>query len=359
MKYAKKTFRLDDAAYYFVNENREDETVSDLAKRLGIARSTVYYNRKKRLPPSARRKMSPPRLNPAKRRALRERRKLVKVLVSTEVTRATEPRVPRRGRRGVSRVVRHRPFGTAGAIHRELNNRGMNVSRSTVRRDLINIGMVARRRGRAPARYDGDEQKRLTFARVHVRDDVTQLLFSDEKYVHGNDSQVWQWHAPGTQALPREYERWKCKLHVWGMIGIGVKKLVFLPVGERVDSSSYIKTCMKPHLQTLRGKVFMQDGARAHTASTSIAWFKRNRIEVMDDWPPRSPDLNPIELLWARLQQKITEAGVTDPDSMKQLVQDAWDAIPQADIDHLVCGFTKRLRACIRGAGRTILQNPV
>jgi transposase len=44
------------------------------------------------------------------------------------------------------------------------------------------------------------------------------------------------------------------------------------------------------------GLIFMQDNALIHTAHKVKAWFKEQRIPVAD-WPPFSPDLNPIEQL--------------------------------------------------------------
>jgi transposase len=44
----------------------------------------------------------------------------------------------------------------------------------------------------------------------------------------------------------------------------------------------------KPGLQ------FMQDNAPIHTTKIVAKWFKENVIEVIN-WPPYSPDLNPIK----------------------------------------------------------------
>jgi transposase len=44
------------------------------------------------------------------------------------------------------------------------------------------------------------------------------------------------------------------------------------------------------------GLIFMQDNALIHTAHKVKAWFREQRIPVAD-WPPFSPDLNPIEQL--------------------------------------------------------------
>jgi hypothetical protein len=40
--------------------------------------------------------------------------------------------------------------------------------------------------------------------------------------------------------------------------------------------------------------VFQQDNDPKHTSRRARNWFEENEIELLD-WPPQSPDLNPIE----------------------------------------------------------------
>ena len=51
---------------------------------------------------------------------------------------------------------------------------------------------------------------------------------------------------------------------------------------------------------------FMQDNATIYTAKKVKKWFKDEGIPLID-WPPYSPDLNPIKHLWAQLKQWINE----------------------------------------------------
>ena len=41
----------------------------------------------------------------------------------------------------------------------------------------------------------------------------------------------------------------------------------------------------------------MQDNARCHVSRVTKAWLELQTIPIME-WPPYSPDLNPIENIW-------------------------------------------------------------
>jgi transposase len=50
----------------------------------------------------------------------------------------------------------------------------------------------------------------------------------------------------------------------------------------------------------------MQDNASIHTAKKITQWFEDEGILVLD-WPPCSPDMNPIGHLWARMKEWIVQ----------------------------------------------------
>ena len=45
--------------------------------------------------------------------------------------------------------------------------------------------------------------------------------------------------------------------------------------------------------------IFMQDGVSSHTAHQTVDFFGKFGIRLLSGWPTLSPDLNPIETVWA------------------------------------------------------------
>ncbi len=45
-------------------------------------------------------------------------------------------------------------------------------------------------------------------------------------------------------------------------------------------------------------------------------------------WPPQSPDLNPVEIVWDELDQRVKEKQPTSTQHLRELLQDCWKTIP-------------------------------
>ncbi|KZZ88459.1 transposase [Ascosphaera apis ARSEF 7405] len=153
---------------------------------------------------------------------------------------------------------------------------------------------------------------------------------------------------------------------VWGAIWIGGRSE--LVIMERDDQSprngystnSYIAALEQGLVPVYEpGKVFQQDNARIHVSGGMQEWFERHGIWV-PEWPPHSPDLNPIEHVWGKMKLKIMElypqireAGRSQVDwtQFKEALQHAWWSIPQDYIDNLIYSMPRRLGAVRKAKG--------
>jgi hypothetical protein len=78
------------------------------------------------------------------------------------------------------------------------------------------------------------------------------------------------------------------------------------------------------------------------------------------EWPPYSPDLNPIENLWALLKAKIYELRpdllhMPNNDETKDILvataQQAWDELEIGHLEHLSESMPHRVEAIIESQG--------
>lgn len=107
------------------------------------------------------------------------------------------------------------------------------------------------------------------------------------------------------------------------------------------------------------GDIFMHDGASVHTAYIIRRLLDDMGIEVMI-WPPYSPDLNPIENLWALMKAVIYERYPEleqAPDTQETLgclieaAKEAWHAIDERVLQNLSNTMPHRVQAVLNADG--------
>ena len=90
----------------------------------------------------------------------------------------------------------------------------------------------------------------------------------------------------------------------------------------------------QPYVTHNPGVLFMQDNARPHVARMSMDFLNEHGIDVMD-WPPHSPDVNPIEHIWDILGRRIRRRTAPPQNLVQLRVALQEDRIPQRQINGL------------------------
>jgi len=109
----------------------------------------------------------------------------------------------------------------------------------------------------------------------------------------------------------------------------------------------------------LPGQIFQQDNAPIHNARYTRNWIESHGIWTIE-WPPYSPDLNPIEHLWwalKRLMHKLHPELATIGESKEDLerlqaaLKEAWWKLPKSLMRRLIKSLPQRLYAVRKAKG--------
>ena len=128
-----------------------------------------------------------------------------------------------------------------------------------------------------------------------------------------------------------------------------------------MDSTKYIEVIREHNFgayESLRDVdenqlIFMQDNAPCHKSKMVMEFLARNNIKTLD-WPPQSPDLNPIENLWALIKNRGssrfgipgTKAAIIDQ------ITSIWNDLEPQLLERYVDSVTRRFSACLEVNGK-------
>jgi hypothetical protein len=269
--------------------------------------------------------------------------------------------------------VTYPAFPSARAIAEEYSRRVGTQPPSvwTVRRDLRALGAVCRVRHFVPCSDPAVHKKRLLFAREWVNKsdgELARVVFSDEHQVTSNDSSCrTMWVFDNSEILHREKKREQncVRVHVWGAVGVGLKsELVVFPqwvpnVAKRepfhVTAVEYIDRCIVPlhNSGVMVGRRFLQDNARVHTARHTMQKLCGLGWDVVEHFPPYSPDLNPVERVWAMMKRRVSDSRPTkDVGALTAAAAAVWIGLGQSELDRVCHSWRRALQRCCDRRGK-------
>lgn len=229
-----------------------------------------------------------------------------------------------------------------------------------------------------PRLTEDQKRRRLEFAKARKNwsvQDWRRILFSDESpfeiFQAPNRQNDRVWAHNSSQVPVVETVKQPLKILVWGMMSYrGLSDLHIIPRGQTVTADYYVEEVMKKTaasamqrreengpptevklLPKMSRAIFQQDGAPAHHARKTQDWCRDNFPGFWEKgtWPGNSPDLSPIENLWAIVKEELNKMKpATSEKTLIQNVQVAWRRIKAETLDNLMCGMPERMRECIR-----------
>ncbi len=141
----------------------------------------------------------------------------------------------------------------------------------------------------------------------------------------------------------------------------GKSRLHFIDEKAKVNAAYYVTNLLPLLIEDCQHLapdifIFQQDGAPAHTSHLAQDFLQQRCQDFIakDEWPPNSPDLNPLDYhVWGAMLEKY-QAYTPKPKNKAELqtvLEIIWANLPQQPIDRAVLAFRKRLQACVRAKG--------
>jgi transposase len=256
--------------------------------------------------------------------------------------------------RAIGQYVRRNPILSAKEIADKLKNIGVEVSRSTVTRHLAEHGYQNALPRNTPMLTSDHKQKRIEWAKKHIDDNWNKTLFSDETSLQLFRNTIKQWYRGVRPIRPIPKDR--RKIFAWG--GFCVKGKTSLFCFRQIMDAKYYTEILEMRLpevrSILKGKWrLQQDNDPKHTSRIAKEFLQKNVPTVMD-WPSNSPDLNPIENLWAIVKRNVEKRKPKNLSELERFSVEEWNNIPDSLLISLVNSMKQRCREVIERRGERI-----
>ena len=289
----------------------------------------------------------------------------------------------------VAKLVMKKAVGkrnqSATKLAQRLSRKGHPVSDRSIRRFWKKeMGLKAYKIRTRPKLTEKQVSDRIKFCKKRkdwTEEDWKNVLFSDEstfELFHPPNRQNDRIWAPDAASVPTAPSvKFPAKLMVWGMMSHqALSELHVIPPKTKVDTKYYVEnileeSCLPAINRTpsdgsvLKGRmvadrskaIFMQDGAPVHRSATAQQWCRDNlpHFWAKEEWPGNSPDLNPIEELWAIVQQDLDkQKPATNLAQLETQLKCAWSRIQPSVLSNLVASMPNRVRKCLLVRGQYI-----
>ena len=276
-----------------------------------------------------------------------------------------------RSARLAAKLIRTGACRTATEILRLWNGTPLERHKiDTIRRMLRSQGLRGRSRKKKPLLSAANKKKRLLFAKKYqswTPEDWRKVIFTDETRIKrfGSDSEHWCWRMtnepvsarttkPTVKADRGDFMIWGC----FGYHGVGwaakisgtMNSDLYLEVLEDEFKRS-LEHCIEEHHQS--DIMLLQDNAPCHKSGKVMDYLSAQSYGVLD-FPPMSPDLNPIENLWSILKRNLHRNQVhRKSDELWEHFEREWEQLNGKYLRSLVDSMPRRILAVIKAKGGT------
>ena len=236
------------------------------------------------------------------------------------------------------------PFTSPKKIKRKLE---LDISPRTIDKRLQAADLFGRVAVRKRDYSDEERRKRISFAEGYgnwTAEQWERVIFSDEKTFYGNGfcGRVWV-RRPVGEALNPKYTLHKVahppKLGMWGCFSAAGPGFI-RTYNENMDAKMMADVLEENLLATAEEHgllvdppqqwYFLHDNAPTFINGRVRTWLHNNGITCLE-LPPYSPDLNPIENLWAWFSARLDVRNADSMEKLQDLIAEEWESFRESE----------------------------
>ena len=244
---------------------------------------------------------------------------------------------------------------TVNEIANEINKKLENdewVSATTVWRYIRSQGFISKLPIEKHILTESQKLARKKFWEQNIDRDWSTVLFTDETSFRVGKKKRKCWLMPNISNYT-SIRKLSKKVNAWGAISMNGRVNLHLFINN-LNKEEYVQI-LKDNLKEIKeigGKnfIFQWDNDPKHNSKQALEFYKKNKFDRLE-WPPYSPDLNPIENIWGIVKQEVNKYDLLKISDVIAKVKTVWSEIDQEMIKHCIENMPIRLNKWIEASG--------